>query len=501
VQSIIQTLASEKVARDLRSRLSDKISRQSYAFILQANPSRLLTNLTSDIDSIKLFVSHAVASIVSSVFVIIGASILLIFINWQLALVVLSIIPIISIAFFLIFNKVKFLFKRSKEIVDWLNKVINESILGAALIRVLNAQQTEYNKFLNASTAAKDVGISIIKLFATLVPIISFTANLATLGILALGGHYIINEKLTLGDFAAFNSYLFILIFPIIIIGFMSNLIAQSSASYQRIFEVLEAQDPEEKGTLTSTLSGDFEVNHVQVSYNGKPVLKNISFAVRGITNTAIIGPTAAGKSQLLFLLTALTKPDSGTITFDDNEIGEYQKKAFHKQIGFVFQDSIIFNMSLRENIAFSENVPEAQLQKAIETAELQDFVNSLPEKLDTMISERGSNLSGGQKQRIMLARALAMNPRILLLDDFTSRVDRRTEQKIMKNVQVNYPAVTIITVTQKIAPVEHFDQIILLMESEIIASGKHEHLLHTSPEYVQIYNSQRSTSHYDVQS
>ena len=174
LQGILQTYASEKVARDLRTRLSDKISRQSYAFIQQANPSKLLTNLTSDIDSVKLFVSMAVVSLASSLFIIIGASILLISINWKLALAVLAIIPIISVAFFLVFRKVRVLFKESREVIDWLNKVINESIMGAALVRVLNSQMLEYNKFLDANTQAKTLGMAILKLFATLIPIVVF---------------------------------------------------------------------------------------------------------------------------------------------------------------------------------------------------------------------------------------------------------------------------------------------------------------------------------------
>jgi ATP-binding cassette subfamily B protein len=167
--------------------------------------------------------------------------------------------------------------------------------------------------------------------------------------------------------------------------------------------------------------------------------------------------------------------------------------------MGFVFQDSVIFNMSLRENIAFNDTVKEEFLRKAIETAELTEFIESLPEKLETIVSERGTSLSGGQKQRIMLARALALNPRILLLDDFTSRVDRKTENKILCNIQNNYPGMTLLSVTQKIAPVRNFDQIILLMEGEIIASGKHNYLKESSPEYIQIYSSQRSTHHYEL--
>lgn len=155
--------------------------------------------------------------------------------------------------------------------------------------------------------------------------------------------------------------------------------------------------------------------------------------------------------------------------------------------------------MSLRENIAFSDAVTDESLRKAIETAELNDFVESLPQKLETIVSERGTSLSGGQKQRIMLARALAINPRILLLDDFTSRIDRMTENRILCNIRNNYPEITLLSVTQKISPVTHFDQIILLMEGEIIATGKHKDLKESSPEYIQIYNSQRSTQHYEL--
>jgi len=157
--------------------------------------------------------------------------------------------------------------------------------------------------------------------------------------------------------------------------------------------------------------------------------------------------------------------------------------------------------MSVRENIAFNEKVDEASMNKAIETAEIREFIQKLPEKLETIVSERGSSLSGGQKQRIMLARALALNPRILLLDDFTSRVDSNTERRILDNIAKNYPQLTLVSVTQKIGTVENYDRIILLMESEIIASGKHEELLHTSPEYVQILESQKSTSNYELQS
>jgi len=499
LQNIIQTYASERVAKDLRTQLSDKISRQSYAFVLKSNPSKLLTNLTSDIDSVKMFVSMAFVTIISSVFVIAGTSVLLILINWKLALAVISIVPVIGGAFFIVLRKVRVLFKRGREVIDSLNKIINESIMGSALIRVLNSQQPESMRFLESNLESRNLGMSILRMFATLIPVIMFVANLAVVTILAMGGHFVVAGTMSLGNFAAFNSYLLLLIFPILMIGFMSNIIAQASVSYVRINDVLEAPATDEGGTIDSNINGDIVLKNVSLFYGDKPILKNISFSIKAGSKTAIIGPTAAGKSQLLYLLTNLISPDSGSIEFDGISTEKYTKEIFHSQIGFVFQDSVIFNMSLRENIAFNDKVTNESLQKAIATAELTDYIESLPQKLDTVVSERGTTLSGGQKQRIMLARALAINPKILLLDDFTSRVDKKTENKILCNLENNYPHLTLISVTQKIAPVRHFEQIILLMEGEVIATGTHKELKESSPEYIQIYSSQRSTQHYEL--
>jgi ATP-binding cassette, subfamily B, bacterial len=499
LQNWVQTVVSERVARDLRNRLADKISRQSYAYIIKSNPSKLLTNLTSDIDSIKLFVSHAFVSIISSVFVIIGAMVLLLMTNWKLALPIIAIIPVIGIAFYMVLIKVRVLIKKSREVIDRLNKVINESILGAAIIRVLNAQQTEAHKFLHINSQARDLGISILMLFATLMPIITFTANLAILTILAFGGHLVITDNMSLGDFAAFNSYLTILIFPIIIIGFMSSLIAQASASFKRINEVLSAHEPKSEGIVKTQLSGRIRLDNVQLLFGEKAAIKNLTIEITPGSKTAIVGPTAAGKTQLLYLLTGLATANNGTIAFDGTPIGDFEAEAFYRQVGLVFQDSVMFNMSVRENVAFSDDISPDDLKRAIDTAELSDFLDALPNGINTIISERGTSLSGGQKQRIMLARALALNPRILLLDDFTARVDSRTEQKIVDNLQRHYPDLTLISVTQKIAPIVNYDQIAVLMEGELVAKGTHQTLMASCPEYVQIFNSQRSTNAYEL--
>ncbi len=495
LQNIVQVYTSEIVAKNLREKLIKKISLQDYNYIQTVSPAKLLTNLTSDVDSVKSFVSMAIASIISSVFLIIWASILLLMIDWQLALAVLTIVPLIWGLFSFVFYKVSKLFKSAQETIDWLNKVINESILGSALIRLLNSQTFEYKKFIKANEKSKDIWFAILWLFASLIPLIMLISNLAILVILVLWGHFVILGSMSLWDFAAFNWYLAILIFPIIIIWFMSTVIAQASASYGRILEVLNSPEQKDDWTVIKKLDWFISMENIWLDFWDKCALRNINFSIKPNTRTAIIGPTAAGKTQLLNILTWLVKPSTWLVKYDSSTINEYDKKSFYEQIGLVFQDSTLFNLSLRENIAFSDIVKDIDIKKVIDTAELRDLVDSLPEWLDTIVSERWTSLSWWQKQRIMLARALSINPKILLLDDFTARLDIKTEKKILDNVRKNYPGITLISVTQKIEPIKDYDNIILIMEGEILATWNHKELLKSSPEYNQIFNSQLSTN------
>ena len=340
LQNISQVYVSEKVARNLRNKLSEKISTQTYAYIEKVTPEKLLTNLTADIDAVKSFVSQAIVAIISSIFLIIGASILLLITNWRLAIPVLCIIPAIGITFYFVLKKVRQLFLKTQEAIDWLNKVINESILGAALIRLLNSRDIEKEKFTAANTEARNISLKILGLFAGLIPAINFFMNLATIIIVVLGGKYVIDGSMTLGNFTAFNSYLAILIFPIMIIGFMSNVIAAAAASYARITKVLYAPDEKKHGAEQILLTGTIEVNDINLSFGSKHVLKKISFSVEPGTKTAIIGPTGSGKTQLLYVLTGLLDSTSGTVLFDGIHVHDFDKENFHSQIGFVFQDS-----------------------------------------------------------------------------------------------------------------------------------------------------------------
>ena len=308
-----QTYASERVARDLRTRLVAKISAQDHAYIQQVTPAKLLTNLTSDVDAIKMFVVAG-----DRVDHLLGVPDH----RRQRAAAVDRLEAGARRAGDAADHRRDLLrscsgrcascSRKAQEAIDWLNKVINESILGSALIRLLNSQQYEYEKFLAANTEARDISLSILRLFASLIPVIMFSTNLATLTILMLGGRFVIQGSMTLGDFTAFNSYLSILIFPVIMIGFMSNVMAQASASYQRIAKVLDAPDRRPAAPSSADLRGDIAVRNVVVTLGGKTVLKDVSFAAPAGTRTAVIGPTAAGKTQLLYLLTGLLKPESG---------------------------------------------------------------------------------------------------------------------------------------------------------------------------------------------
>ena len=494
-----QTRVGERVARDLRDRLAAAVAKQNFLFVQNKTSAVLLTNFSSDIDAVKMFVSQAIPTVLSSLFIIVGASFFLLSIHLRLGLAVLTIVPAIGFTMFLLFSRIRPLFSASQKVIDRLNAVINESILGAALIRVLNAQALEYERFVKSNSDAKDVGMQILRMFAGLIPVITLISNSTLLIMVLLGGHYIINGSLNVGDFAAFMNYVVILIFPIFMLGFMSNMMARAAASYARVAEVLNAPEARLGGNLATNFQGKVEVKNVTMSYETKDVLKNVSFVIAPGTRTAIIGPTAAGKTQLIYLLSGLTMPTSGTITYDSIAINDYDQAELRKHLGIVFQDSALFNLSLRNNISFGQNLNRADVDLAIETAELADFVGSLPDGLETIVSERGTSLSGGQKQRVMLARALAQKPKVLYLDDFTARVDVLTEKKILTNIAKNYPNLTLVSVTQKVAAAQAYEQIILLMEGEILTTGTHAELLKSSPEYAQIVDSQQSTHAYEL--
>ena len=354
LQSLVQTYASERVAKDLRTRLAAKLATQTYSFVEQITPAKLLTNLTSDVDGVKLFVSMAIATIISSIFLIVGSSVLLLSINWRLGLMRPGHRAVHRHHVLLGAQEVRELFKKGQEAIDWLNRVINESILGATLIRLLNSQQVEYQKFVSANAEAKNVGLSILGIMSALIPTITLAANAATVIILLMGGRFVIAGRMTLGDFSAFNTYLALLIFPIILLGFMSNIMAQAGASYMRLSAVLMAPPPPKAGELRSALRGDIahERYFAQVRRQGSTQRRVLLRESR--QHDRHHWPHRRGQDANVVRPDRTAEAASGTVTYDGEPLEAYDKEALHRQVGFVFQDSILFNLTLRENIAFS---------------------------------------------------------------------------------------------------------------------------------------------------
>jgi ATP-binding cassette subfamily B protein len=508
-QVILSNYVSEKIARDLRKSLSQKIATQSYNWINNTGSSELLTNITSDVDSVKNIISQGFVNAFSAAVILIGSVILLFNLNPSLTLIAISVLPIVAITFGYVFKNVSKFFRLAQENISRINNVVNESIVGATLVRVLNSQKWEENKFEKVSQTSRNIGYKIVNQFSMVIPIVNLVSNIATALILWYGGNKVITGELSIGQFSQFINYYNLLIMPIFIISAVSNIISRSVISLGRIYTVLDSKKDHKselkdkaENTVVKEIKGEVEFQNIVLKYGQRTALKNVSFKIKPGTKNAILGPTAAGKTQIFSLLTSLVEPDEGRILIDGIDLQDFDKKSLFSQLGLVFQDSIIFNTTLRENISFSEdfqkdktkkNEVDILLQKAIQTATLEDLITSLPDGLETQISERGSNLSGGQKQRLMLARSLAINPKILLLDDFTARVDINTEKQILKNLSQNYPDLTLISITQKIDPIKDYDQIFLFMEGELLASGKHDYLLQNSLEYEQIWESQQS--------
>ena len=493
-QSFLQTFLSELVARNLREKLVNKISEQNFGFVTKVGPEKLLTVLTSDVDNIKQAMTMGLIQVFSAIVMIFGSAIMLLGINRKLGLLVLLIVPLVAVIFVNLFGRIRSFFKRSQAVLDRLNKVIKENIVAAALVRIVNSQRKEIDKFNDQNNQAKDLGLSIMRLFSGLIPIIGLIANSSVILILMVGGKFILSGEFTVGGLTAFNTYVAMLIFPIIMLGFISNMIARAMTSYQRIQEVMNFSGKNDFGELNKEIKGEIVFKNVNLKFGEKQVLKDVSFEIKSGSKTAILGPTAAGKTQIFYLMSGLINPDSGEILIDKVPLKKYSQECLSNQLGLVFQDSSIFNLTIKENINFKNKEDSKNLEKAIETAALDDFVDSLSDGLETKLTERGSNLSGGQKQRLTLARALAVNPKILLLDDFTARVDRSTEKDIFSRLKKNYGKITQVLITQQIASVKDFDQIILIMEGEVLAKGTHKELLKKSPEYQQLYSLQMST-------
>jgi ATP-binding cassette subfamily B protein len=494
-QAFLAAKIAERVARDFRERLIDKISGQSVAFVDSFDPGRLYTIVTSDTEAVKNIISMGLVNVLSALIILVGSVILIFTIDVRLSFVAVISLPLMVGVFGWVFVRISQYFRRSQEVLERVNRVVNENILGAMLIRVLASRGFEEQKFQTVNSESRDVGYAIINLFSILLPAVNLLSNLTIAAILWFGGRRVIAGDLSVGDFSAFVSYVNLLVTPIFILGFVSNVISRSFVSLRRIGEILNA--PEQvipEGGYVGPLRGDIEFVDVCLQIGGRQVLKDISFRFEAGKRNALVGPTAAGKTLLLSLMAGLIEPTSGSIKVDGVEVTDWDRKELYAQVGLVFQESVLFRASLKENILFDREISQERLDEILRVAHLDDVIRELDDGLETIVSERGSNLSGGQKQRVMLARALAIDPKVLLLDDFTARVDQKTEGEILERLEQAFSDITLISISQKLSSVQDFDSIVLVMEGECIDQGTHDEMLQRSLEYRQIWDSQQTS-------
>jgi ATP-binding cassette, subfamily B, bacterial len=487
LQVIVGAKFREKVGFDLRGQLMDKVTTQNYTKVNQIGIGQILTLFGSDVNNIKDIMAGELINSVKALLLFVGALILLFVTSWKLGLIAFISLPVIIFAFGWIFKSVTKYFKLSQENQTDLNNAISQNIYGSNLIRVQNSQIWETDKFNFFTNESRKISFKIIEAFSALIPIINTISSWTTFGILYFGAITYIAGQIKLGDINAYISYYALLTAPIFIIGFNSQGIARMGVSLKRINELMNNEEEKSTGDFKEPIKVGLEVRDVNLEYEGKTVLKNTNLKIPLNQKTAILGPTGAGKSLLISLLTGMIKPTSGQVLIDDVEISNWDQDFIKDRMTTVFQESLIFQGDLKQNIILNREFDQAKFDTALETSTLDELY-----KTKDGVSELGGNLSGGQKQRLTLARALYNRPQILLLDDFTARLDNATETKIQNLLLQNYPDTTIVSISQSIETIKNYDQIILIMEGEILAVGTHKELMKNSPEYRQIEASQR---------
>ncbi len=487
VQQVIGAKFREQVGYDLRQKLMEKVVTQNYTKVNEIGIGQIITLFGSDVTNVKDIMAGELVLSIKALLLFVGALILLFVTNWKLGLIAFVSLPIIIVAFGLIFKSVTKYFKLSQENQTDLNNAISQNIYGANLVRVQNAQGWETNKFDKYTDQSRQISFKIIEAFSALIPIINTISSWTTFGILYFGAVTYIAGQIKLGDINAYISYYALLTAPIFIIGFNSQGIARLGVSLKRINDLLGSKEELHNGKFKEEIKQGLELQNVNLEYSGKMILKDISFKILLNQKTAILGPTGAGKSLLINILTGMIKPTTGKVFIDGVGIENWNQNFIKDKITTVFQESLIFGGNLTQNIVLNRAFDQNKLDTALETATLDELF-----KTKGGISELGGNLSGGQKQRLTLARALYNRPQILLLDDFTARVDNDTETKIQKLLASNYPDTTIVSISQSIDTIKNYDQIILVMEGELLAVGTHSELMVNSSEYRQIEASQR---------
>ena len=499
LQGYLAERASQGVAYDLRDALFERIERLSFSYYDRVQTGQLVTRLTSDVEQIRTFAGSGVVQLANAVVMLIGTTILLLYLDWQLALVALAIVPIIAVLLVRFVGRIRPLFREVQQTLGRLNTVLQEDLLGVRVIRAFAREDYETARYTSVNEELLEKNLTTVRVFSNNFPFVFLFANLGTLAIIWFGGWQVIGGRLSVGDLVAFNTLLGFMLFPILTIGFLSASISRAGASSQRVFDVLDApldvkDSPEASILLPLSCRVDFD--DVSFRYPGsvRDILTGVSFSARPGQTVAVLGTTGSGKSTLVNLIPRFYDVTGGAVRLDGNDVRDVTLSSLRSQIGIVLQETRLFSGTVRENVAFGKpDATDEEIVAAAEAAQAGEFIRGLSDGYDTVIGERGIGLSGGQRQRIAIARALLIDPRLLILDDSTSAVDAETEAAIQKTLDrlMREKHRTVFVIAQRVSTVRDADLILVLDEGSIAASGTHGELLRESELYNEILGSQ----------
>ena len=494
---------SREIEFDLRNDLFRHLERQPAAYFQQHRTGDIMARMTNDLNAVRMLLGPAIMYSANTVLFSIGALYFLLRISPWLTLVALVPLPLASILVQSLGRKIHERFERIQAMYSEISAQAQENFSGARLVRAFAQEEAQIAAFEKSNKENIRRGLRLVQLMGMLWPTLEFVLGLAMAITLLVGGHEVLSHRISIGDFVAFNTYMVMLTWPVIALGWVVNLWQRGTASVVRIDELLSDKpaidnaeaDPSIPADLT--LRGDIEFRDLSFSYSGSDagraeVLHSLSLKVPAGTSLAIVGPTGSGKSTLVNLIPRLYDATPGSVLIDGLPIRDYPLDVLRANIGFVPQETFLFSQTIRGNIAFGAPwATDSQVLEAAEAAHIRREFEEFPAGMATTVGERGVTLSGGQKQRTAIARAVIRNPRILILDDALSSVDTYTEEQILRELQRVMQGRTTLFISHRISTVRHADQIAVLVAGRIVELGTHDELIARNGYYADLFQKQ----------
>jgi len=489
--------ASREIEYELRGNLFKHFEKLELNYFQHNKVGDLVARATNDLSMVRAMLGPGISNLMNTTVALVATIGIMLTIDIQLTLYAAVILPLITVVFLIVGGRIERSYKRVQDQFGEVSAHAQENFSGIRIVKAYTQEDHELASFREANREYMQRSISYARYNSFLWPSMFFLAGLASVVLLWRGGVDVINGRITLGQLVQFTSYLALLTWPMIAFGWVVNLFQQGTASMKRINEVMDHKphiaSPETSPTPQKThIDGDVEFRHVRFSYGEHEVLHDINIRVKAGSSLAIVGPTGSGKSTLVNLLPRLFDATQGQVLVDGINVRALPLEVLRRQIGYVPQETFLFSVPLTENIAFGvETLSEDQLQHSLEASQLAKDVIDFPEGIATMIGERGVTLSGGQKQRAALARAVAKEPSILVLDDAMSSVDTHTEAEILHHLRDVMQGRTTIIISHRCSTIKNLEHIVVLDEGRIVEEGTHISLLQMQGLYAEMYRRQ----------